>query len=176
MKKLIPLISGTIRVWDENFDIADLTIMKELQRKCYINEEYDFEVVGNLYFAYENQFMCFIEATKEEIKELRKSQIPLLILKVKDQLFYLKLREMKSRFNVSTSLVSYALFGSNIHLCNADKGVCKRLSPLDDPKGCKKVRNYAKRIEDLDFITLGYETIGCKRESLTVLLCDNYIH
>ena len=61
MKKLIPLISGTIRVWDENFDIADLTIMKELQRKCCINEEYEFEVVGNLYFEYENQFMCFIE-------------------------------------------------------------------------------------------------------------------
>lgn len=74
----------------------------------------------------------------------------------------------------SLSLIG-ATAGIGAHKCSYAENVCEYLSANEDDGGCPKARSAACRgIENFEFITEGFETVGTRPESLLVLKCQNF--
>lgn len=105
------------------------------------------------------------EVSREEIKKLRKSKIPSLILKKNGKLYYTELPKGGLLFS-QENIPNYK------HLC-AD---CARLYALPEKqKGCPKVYYHGSKIEDLKNIIFGFESFNTKHNDCFVVIeCSLY--
>lgn len=116
--------------------------------------------------------------TKEELKEIRETSGPSFVAKINGVFYYTEMeilpdpdhpdeQSMFSRLKTSEQL-------NKPHACSYDKKCCRRLSAASDEKGgCAKVREH-KGLDELDWITDGYETFNMKPEVFRVIKCSHY--
>ena len=106
------------------------------------------------------------EVTIDQIKELRKSEIPSFLLKENESYYFAKIPK-------GLNLLSSHLLGR--HCCSNASHTCGRLSSATDEEGgCAKVRNFSKGIERYPWITAGYETFNCRHPAFVVAKCDHF--
>ena len=111
--------------------------------------------------------------SKEEVKKYRRRNVPSLVIKDGDKLYYCQLS--------SATKIASNIFGTNVHhLCGGGASVaevCHRLlSKPYEEGGCDKVFAFSKGIENYPFITQGYETfgLGAVNETFYVAGCSLY--
>lgn len=108
--------------------------------------------------------------TQKEVSQMRKENIPLLIVKKDGILYAGYVKDIKPSTPTG-------------HLCAKGQSCCARLTAKSDEEGgCKKVRQKSKGIERCPFITDGYEITGTKIiltvpgfDCLVVQKCKNYL-
>ncbi len=106
------------------------------------------------------------EVTIDQIKTLRRTEIPSFLLKENGKYYYAKI---PSNMNLTSS----CLLGR--HQCSCPSHVCAHLSAATDEEGgCVKVRDLEKEIERYPFISCGYETFNCKHNCFVVLSCNHF--
>ena len=103
----------------------------------------------------------FVKSTKNSIKKLRDSGVPVIIFKYKNNLFALE------NFPEEVRGLNIKAFK---HMC----ANCERLSAAPDPKGCEKVRTKFANIEDFDFIEIGFQVINTLFNAFCVGKCKQY--
>ena len=105
--------------------------------------------------------------SKEQLLKLRESELPIFILKVGENLFFTF---------VEKNYISSGILG-NIHNCSSGGATCcERLSAAsDDNGGCQKVRDIKKRIENYNFVKLGYEVVNTENDCTIIGICNHFI-
>lgn len=105
-----------------------------------------------------------IEISEDELRMLRKYQIPTFILKDNGKYFYTQIpRDLNLIGSVNVE-----------HRCSPRTSICTRLSPCSDSNGgCRKVRDVKKRLEKYAWIKSGYETINTDFECFVVIKCEH---
>lgn len=109
------------------------------------------------------QSFQLVPITTEKLAEKRKLQIPSMVLKEGDQLYYAEIPK-------NLDMYSAQILGE--HKCARP---CKRLSAASDENGgCAKVRDSSTCIERYPWIILGYETFATTHDVFVVACCDHY--
>ncbi len=115
----------------------------------------------------ENISLELQKVTKSDLAKIRNQILPYFIFKQHEEYYV-------TQIPYSLHITSSALLG--IHLCAISSIICQRLSAsTDENKGCAKVRDYNAKIEDYEWITIGYETINAKHCSFIVIDCKHYL-
>ena len=124
--------------------------------------ECSFELVDNE-FHIGSRKIPVREVSSEELKPLRKDNVPSIVIKYEGKLYYSKIDH-----DNPITITPY-------HLCNDTVHDCKHLIACSEENGgCTKVVNNSKGIELYDFIEMGYETFGTIKDSLIVWCCAHY--
>lgn len=104
--------------------------------------------------------------SKEQLSKIRKKELPIFILKVGKNLFFTFTRN---------GYISSGILG-NVHKCCYNGITCERLSAAPDDKGgCQKVRDTKKRIENYEFVQLGYELVNTNNDCTIIGVCNHYV-
>ena len=106
------------------------------------------------------------EITLEQIKELRKTDIPSFLLKEDGKYYFAKIPKQ-------LNFTSSNLMG--MHCCANSLNTCHHLSAAsDEDGGCAKVRGFSRGIERYPWITMGYETFNVCHGCFVVLKCNHF--
>lgn len=105
------------------------------------------------------------EVSIDELKNIRKSNLPIFVYKKASLLFYCFVpREIR---------ITQTNLGH--HICaNLNQTVCTRLSALPDPDGCKCIRDSKRKIEEYPWIVEGYQYTNCIENGFHICKCSNY--
>lgn len=111
----------------------------------------------------ESETLYFREISLEQLKRIRESTLPALILKMDERFFFCK---------VPYDLDIFSSDAGGKHQC-ADCNRCSAAS--DEDGGCQKVRELKnRRIENYNFVTKALQTVHTKHDTIRILGCANW--
>jgi len=120
---------------------------------------------GKFVLSIGDRKFTLIEISVEEIEIKRRKKIPSFLLKQDGKYYW-------TEFPRGISLFAEDILGQ--HKCSNPYTLCKGIDLQLSGRGCKKILAQPPRLEDFEFITLGWETFATEHDCLSVIECSCY--